>query len=81
MNGHLHCLRWAHENGCEWDYLTTGAARRNGHTECLNFAIAHGCEVLDYSDDETSDLSDVSDVSSVEYEEDSYETDTELTFG
>lgn len=25
FEGHLDCLKYAHENGCEWDYDTTSS--------------------------------------------------------
>jgi len=43
-NGHLECLRHAHENVCEWDFETTCAAAGNGHLECLRYARENGCE-------------------------------------
>ncbi|KAK3247117.1 hypothetical protein CYMTET_43343 [Cymbomonas tetramitiformis] len=45
-NGHLDCLRYAHENGCPWDVShgcplglsTFLAAASNGHEDCLRYA-------------------------------------------
>jgi hypothetical protein len=36
--GHLECLKYAHENGCEWDRYTCSNAAFNGHLECLKYA-------------------------------------------
>jgi hypothetical protein len=43
LNGHLECLKYAHENGCEWDNETCRNAEQNGHLECLNYARENGC--------------------------------------
>ena len=37
-NGHLECLKYAHENGCPWDGETCSNAAKNGHLECLKYA-------------------------------------------
>ena len=37
-NGHLECLKYAHENGCPWDGETCYNAAQNGHLECLKYA-------------------------------------------
>ena len=42
--GHLECLRYARENGCEWHPDTTWKAAENGHLECLRYAHENGCE-------------------------------------
>ena len=42
-NGHLECLKYAHEHGCPWDEWTCRGAAENGHLECLKYACAHGC--------------------------------------
>jgi hypothetical protein len=42
-NGHLDCLVYAHENGCEWDWNTTSMAARHGHLDCLRYAHENGC--------------------------------------
>ena len=42
-NGHLDCLKYAHENGCEWNVWTTLKAAYNGHLDCLRYAIENGC--------------------------------------
>ena len=43
-NGHLECLRYAHENGRGWDLDTTFIAAYNGHLECLRYAHENRCE-------------------------------------
>ena len=42
-NGHLECLKYAHEHGCPWDELTCRYAAENGHLECLKYACAREC--------------------------------------
>ena len=42
-NGHLECLKYAHERGCDWSDLTCESAASNGHLECLKYAHEHGC--------------------------------------
>lgn len=42
-NGHLECLKYAHEHGCPWDEDTCACAAMNGHLECLKYARQHGC--------------------------------------
>ena len=42
-NGHLECLKYAHENGCPWDKFTCADAARNGHLECLKYAHENDC--------------------------------------
>ncbi len=41
-NGHLDCLRYAHENGCEWSEITCRYAVRNGNLDYLYFASKNG---------------------------------------
>jgi len=41
-NGHLDCLRYAHENGCAWDENTCAVAA-DGHLDCLRYAHENGC--------------------------------------
>lgn len=43
MNGHLDCLKYAHENGCPWDSQTTALAAEYGHLDCLEYARKNGC--------------------------------------
>ena len=42
-NGHLDCLRYAHERGCRWDAETCEFAAEKGHLECLKYAHENGC--------------------------------------
>ena len=41
--GNLECLKYAHENGYEWDKNTCAAAAANGHLECLIYARENNC--------------------------------------
>ena len=41
-NGHLECLRYAHEQGSPWDEETCRLASQNGHLECLRYAHENG---------------------------------------
>ena len=50
MNGHLECLRYAHEHGCPWDEWTCQGAWEDGHSECIAYALEHGCPVPDFRD-------------------------------
>ena len=43
MNGHLDCLKYAHENGCPWSENTCYSAARYGHLDCLKYAHKNGC--------------------------------------
>src|SRR5271163_622090 len=43
QEGHLECLKWAHENGCPLDWWTCVLAAKNGHLECLKYARENGC--------------------------------------
>ena len=43
QNGHLECLKYAHENGCPWNEMTCSKAAENGHLECLKYAHENGC--------------------------------------
>jgi len=46
LNGHLECLRYAHENNCPWGDWGEGicsCAAKNGHLECLRYAHENGC--------------------------------------
>ena len=45
-NGHLECLRYAHENGCGWDPNTTSVAARDGRLECLKYIYEHCGDVV-----------------------------------
>ena len=37
-NGHLSVLKWARENGCEWNSWTCTYAAKNGHLDVLKWA-------------------------------------------
>ena len=37
-NGYLDCLKYANENGCQWNKYTCRNAAKNGHIECLKYA-------------------------------------------
>lgn len=39
----LECLKYLHENGCEWDWRTTAWAVWLFHPECLEYARENGC--------------------------------------
>src|SRR5205823_2481673 len=43
-NGHIICLKYAHENGCKLNSETCKSAASNGHLECLKYAYENGCE-------------------------------------
>ena len=36
-NGHLDCLQYAHENGCDWDEWTCARAAASGSLDCLHY--------------------------------------------
>ena len=42
-NGHLECLKYAHEHGCPWDEKTCMDAADGGHLDCLKYAHENGC--------------------------------------
>jgi hypothetical protein len=41
--GHLDCLKYVHENGCEWSSNTCLWAARVGQIECLKYVHENGC--------------------------------------
>ena len=41
--GHLHVLKYAHENGCPWNEETCASAAREGHLNVLKYAHEKGC--------------------------------------
>ena len=41
--GYLEILKWARENGCNWDSLTCSFAAENGHLNVLQWARENGC--------------------------------------
>jgi hypothetical protein len=42
-NGHLECLKYAHENDCSWDKWICAYAAGNNYIECLKYAHENGC--------------------------------------
>ena len=42
---HLEVLKWARENGCDWEEYTSIYAASNGHLEVLKWAIENGCPI------------------------------------
>jgi hypothetical protein len=40
----LEVLKWARENGCEWNADVCANAALNGHLEVLKWARENGCE-------------------------------------
>ena len=42
--GHIRCLIYAHENGCEWDENTCRRAIVNEKFDCFKYALDNGCE-------------------------------------
>ena len=47
--GDLDCLKYAHENGCEWNRWIPANASLNGHLDCLKYAHENGCEWDNYT--------------------------------
>ena len=43
------CLKYAHENECEWNEYTCENAAEYGHLECLKYAHENGCEWNEYT--------------------------------
>ncbi|MGI4816784.1 MAG: hypothetical protein ACRYE7_02255 [Janthinobacterium lividum] len=41
--GNLQCLKFAHENNCEWHVDTMKNAARYGHLKCMKYAYKHNC--------------------------------------
>ena len=41
--GHLSCLKWLRENGCDWDADTCSNASKGGHLSCLKWLRENGC--------------------------------------
>ena len=41
--GSLDCLKYAHENNCEWDKYTCSNAAKYGNLECLKYLHENGC--------------------------------------
>ena len=42
--GYLEVLKWARENGCDWNSDTCSFAADNGHLEVLKWARENGCK-------------------------------------
>ena len=47
--GNLEVLKWARENGCEWNSYTCSYAAEGGHLEVLKWARDNGCEWSSYT--------------------------------
>ena len=47
--GHLECLKYACENGYEWNKCTCSNAAYNGHLECLKYSHINGCPLNEYT--------------------------------
>ena len=43
-NGWLDLLKWAKQNGCEWDSFVCGGAAWSGHLEIIKWEKQNGCE-------------------------------------
>ncbi|OUS49596.1 hypothetical protein BE221DRAFT_188896 [Ostreococcus tauri] len=43
VNGHLECLKYAHEHRCAWNEETCDYAAAYGQLACLKYAHEHGC--------------------------------------
>lgn len=43
--GYLDCLRYLHENGCEWNADTCTESASRGHLDCLKYARENGCKI------------------------------------
>ena len=41
-------LKWAHDNGCDWDEYTCAYAAKNGHLEIIKWAVSNGCPWSSY---------------------------------
>jgi hypothetical protein len=41
--GHLDCLRAAHQDGCSWNERTCHSAAGSGHLDCLRYAHENDC--------------------------------------
>ena len=42
--GHLETLKWARDNGCDWNETTCSYAIMCGNLETLKYAYENGCE-------------------------------------
>lgn len=43
-NGHIDCLKIAHQHGIPWDETTSSSAARRGQLECLKYVHQNGCK-------------------------------------
>lgn len=43
QNGHLHILKYLHDNGCPWDSETVKNAAWFGKDDCLQYALENNC--------------------------------------
>jgi hypothetical protein len=43
LNGHLHVLKYLHENGCPWGQGTCYHAAQHKHWDCLQYAVDNKC--------------------------------------
>jgi hypothetical protein len=43
-NGYLELLKWARENGCDWDWWTCAYAAKGGHLDVLKWVRQNGCD-------------------------------------
>ena len=44
IRGYVSTLKWARQNGCDWDSDTCKFAAWNGHLNCLQWARQNGCD-------------------------------------
>ena len=44
LRGHLEVLKWARDNGCDWNERTCASAALRGHLEVLKWAQENGCK-------------------------------------
>ena len=59
-NGHLECLKYAHEHGCPWDKdECIDAARAYAHTACLTYMLTLKDAVESRLDDAMSALDEI----------------------
>ena len=42
--GYVSTLKWARQNGCDWNSNTCKVAAENGHLNCLQWARQNGCD-------------------------------------
>ena len=48
-NGHLDCLKYAHENGCQQNEETCAYAALYGYLDCLKYLHENGCRWNDWT--------------------------------